>query len=58
MAGALYNQGIPKDKLFVEAERFFGNKGVTETTFYLGKQFALVIDLRSTSDKNLFGNGK
>ena len=58
MVGALYNQGIPKDKLFVEAKRFFGNKGVTETTFYLGNQFALVIDLRTTSDQNLFGNGK
>ena len=36
----------------------FGNRGVTESTFYLGSQFGLVIDLRTTSDKNLFGNGK
>ena len=36
----------------------FGNKGVTESTFYLGSQFGLVVDLRSTDDKNLFGNGK
>ena len=36
----------------------FGNKGVTESTFYLGSQFDLVVDLRSTDDKNLFGNGK
>ena len=56
--GAVYNHGIPKDKLFLEAKRLFGNKGITESTFYLGSQFALVIDLRTTDDKNLFGNGK
>ena len=56
--GAVYNHGIPKDKLFLEAKRLLGNKGVTESTFYLGSQFALVIDLRTTDDKNLFGNGK
>ena len=56
--GAVYNHGIPKDKLFLEAKRLFGDKGVTESTFYLGSQFALVIDLRTTDDKNLFGNGK
>lgn len=56
--GAVYNHGIPKDKLFLEAKRLFGDKGVTESTFYLGSQFALVIDLRTTADKNLFGNGK
>ena len=55
---AIYNHGIPKDKLFLEAKRLFGGKGVTESTFYLGSQFALVIDLRTTDDKNLFGNGK
>lgn len=56
--GAVYNHGIPKDKLFVEAKRFFGEKGVIESSFFLGSQFALVIDLRTTSDKNLLGNGK
>ena len=56
--GAVYNYGIPKDKLFLEAKRLFGDKGVTESTFYLGSQFALVVDLRTTDDKNLFGNGK
>ena len=56
--GAIYNSGIPKDKLFLEAKRFFSDRGVTESTFYLGSQFGLVIDLRTTSDKNLFGNGK
>ena len=56
--GAIYNHGIPKDKLFLEAKRLFGDRGVTESTFYLGSQFRLVIDLRTTSDKNLFGNGK
>ena len=56
--GAIYNSGIPKDKLFLEAKRFFGDRGVTESTFYLGSQFGLVIDLRTTGDKNLFGNGK
>ena len=56
--GAVYNHGIPKDKLFLEACRLFGNKGVTESTFYLGSQFGLVVDLRSTAHKFLFGNGK
>ena len=56
--GAIYNHGIPKDKLFLEAKRLFGDRGVTESTFYLGSQFGLVIDLRTTGDKNLFGNGK
>ena len=56
--GAIYNHGIPKDKLFSEAKRLFGDKGVMESTFYLGSQFGLVIDLRSTSEKDLFGNGK
>ena len=55
---AICNSGIPKDKLFLEARRFFGDRGVTQSTFYLGSQFGLVIDLRTTSDKNLFGNGK
>ena len=58
VAGAIYNHGIPKDKLFLEAKRLFGDRGVTESTFYLGSQFRLVIDLRTTSDKNLFGNEK
>ena len=58
LPGAVYNHGIPKDKLFSEAKRLFGEKGVTESTFYLGSQFALVIDLRTTSEENLFGNGK
>ena len=49
--GAIYNHGIPKDKLFSEAKRLFGNKGVTESTFYLGSQFGLVIDLRTTSER-------
>ena len=56
--GAIYNHGIPKDKLFLEATRLFGDRGVTESTFYLGSQLGLVIDLRTTSEKNLFGNGK
>lgn len=56
--GFVYNHGIPKDKLFLEAKRLFGDKGVMESTFYLGSQFGLVIDLRTTDDKNLFGNGK
>ena len=56
--GPIYNHGIPKNKLFLEASRLFGSKGVTESTFYLGSQFGLVIDLRTTSEKNLFGNGK
>ena len=56
--GAVYNHRIPKDKLFSEAKRLFGDKGVTESTFYLGSQFGLVIDLRTTSEKDLFGNGK
>ena len=56
--GAIYNYGIPKDKLFLEAKMLFGDRGVTESTFYLGSQFGLVIDLRTTSEKNLFGNGK
>ena len=56
--GSVYNYGIPKDKLFIEAKRLFGDKGVTESTFYLGSQFALVVDLRTTGDSNLFGNGK
>ena len=56
--GAIYNSGIPKDKQFLEAKRLFGNLGVTESTFYLGSQFGLVIDLRTTGEKNLFGNGK
>lgn len=56
--GAIYNHGIAKDKLFTEAKRLFGSKSVTESSFYLGSQFGLVIDLRTTSDKNLFGNGK
>ena len=56
--GAIYDSGIPKDKLFLEAKRLFGDRGVTESTFYLGSQFGLVIDLITTSDKNLFGNGK
>ena len=56
--GAIYNHGIPKDKLFLEAKRLFGNRGVTESTFYLGCQFGLVIDLRTTDGQNLFGNGK
>ena len=56
--GAIYNHGIPKDKLFLEAKRLFGDRGVTESTFYLGSQFGLVIDLRTTGDKNFFGNGK
>ena len=58
MSYRAYNHGIPKDKLFLEAKRWFGNRGVTESTFYLDSQFGLVIDLRTTSDKNLFGNGK
>ena len=56
--GAIYNHSNPKDKLFSEAKRLFGDKGVTESTFYLGSQFGLVIDLRSMSEKDLFGNGK
>ena len=55
---AIYNSGNPKDKLFLEAKRLFGDRGVTESTFFLCSQFGLVIDLRTTSDKNLFGNGK
>ena len=42
----------------LEARRLFGDRGVTESTFYFGSQFGLVIDLRTTSDKDLFGNGK
>lgn len=49
---------IPKDKLFQEARRLFGDKGVTESTFYLGSQFGLVIDLRTTNEKDVYGNGK
>ena len=56
--GAIYNHSIAKDKLFLEAKRLFGDRGVTESTFYLGSQFGLVIDLRTTGDKNLLGNGK
>ena len=56
--GAIYNHGIPKDKLFPEARRLFGAQGVTESSFYLGSQFGLVIDLRTTSDRDLYGNGK
>ena len=56
--GAIYNHSIAKDKLFLEAKRLFGDRGVTESTFYLGSQFGLIIDLRTTGDKNLLGNGK
>ena len=56
--GAICNHGIPKDKFFLEAKRLFGDRGVTESTFYLGSQFGLVVDLRTTSEKNPFGNRK
>ena len=39
--GAIYNHGILKDKLFVEAKRLFGDRCVTESMFYLGSQFGL-----------------
>ena len=42
--GFVYNHRIPKDKLFLEAKRLFGKTiSVTESTFYLGSQFGLVI---------------
>ena len=56
--GAIYNHGIPKDKLFLEAKMLFGDRGVTESTFYFGSQFGLVIDLRTTSDKNFLETEK
>ena len=34
--GAIYNNGIPKDKLFLEAKRLFGDEGITESLFILG----------------------
>lgn len=56
--GAIYNHGISKGKPFFEAKRLFGRNGVTETSFFLGSQFAMIIDLRTTAEKDLFENGK
>jgi hypothetical protein len=50
---AVYSQGIPKTRLYVEARRLFGTDEISHQTltgFFKDKKFALVIDLRTVSD--------
>ncbi|CAB4017789.1 Hypothetical predicted protein [Paramuricea clavata] len=57
---AVYSQGIPKTRLYEEARRLFGTDEISHQTltgFFKDKKFALVIDLRTASDANTYGNG-
>ncbi|CAB3995951.1 Hypothetical predicted protein [Paramuricea clavata] len=57
---AVYSQGIPKTRLYEEARRLFGTDEISHQTltgFFKDKKFALVIDLRTASDSNTYGNG-
>ena len=57
---AVYSQGIPKTRLYEEARRLFGTDEISHQTltgFFKDKKFALVIDLRTVSDANTYGNG-
>lgn len=61
VSNSVYSEGITKDRLYEEAERLFCNsyvdQNMTIKDFYKDK-FALVIDLRSHSDRNTTGNGR
>ncbi|CAB3980763.1 Hypothetical predicted protein [Paramuricea clavata] len=57
---AVYSQGIPKTRLYEEPRRLFGTNGISHQTltgFFKDKKFALVIDFRTASDANTYGNG-
>ena len=57
---AVYNQGMNKDKLFKEARRLFLNRkrDVMEIDDFYSKHFALVVDMRTFNDGNVFKSGK
>ena len=56
----IYNQGMYKDKLFVEARRLFLNKEEDDMEIddFYSKHFALVVDMRTFNDGTVVGSGK
>jgi hypothetical protein len=58
---SVYSQGIPKTRLFEEADRLFcrcrSDRNMTLDKFYRSNKFALAIDLRAASDSAVYGNG-
>ena len=56
----IYNQGMYKDKLFIEARRIFLNKEEKEMGIddFYDKHFALVVDMRTFNDGTVVKSGK
>ena len=56
----IYNQGMYKDKLFVEARRLFLNKEENDMEIddFYSKHFALVVDMRTFNDGTVVKSGK
>ena len=63
--GTIYAKGIPKTRLYKEARRLFGqdichyrqDSHMTLAKFFANSHFALVVDMRTTSDPTVYGNG-